>query len=159
MFNGDIDNTTTTTERHGENLVTQKTLPESSEAEHHGNGVSASREFRDSFARSVTENPLLAEVSKLYEDNIGRLNSAAADELRDFADNYTGKVEWLPLAFREAVKYGGMRWVYIRKVLENWAEQGKVTTKSSSRKQAKGEAPSWILGGLEKEGGVGDANT
>ena len=46
--------------------------------------------------------PQLQAVSKLYEDNIGRITSAVADELRDFAEHYTGKVEWLPLAFREA---------------------------------------------------------
>jgi len=152
----DIDKTTTTTERHGEKLVTQKTLSPNSEAEHHGNGVSASREFRESFARTVTENPLLAEASKLYEDNIGRLTSAVAAELIDFSQNYTGRVEWVTIAFQEAAKYNSLKWVYIRKILENWEAAGKITHKTRGRSQ-KGEAPQWMLEGLQQ--GESNANT
>ena len=57
------------------------------------------------------------------------------------------------------MKYGGMRWVYIRKILDNWAAEGKVTTKNPSRKHTKGEAPPWLLEGLEKEGGGLNADT
>ena len=113
--------------------------------------------MRASFARSVTENPLLAEVSKLYEDNIGRLTSAVADELRDFAGNFTGKVEWLALAFREAAKYNSMKWVYIVKILENWEAAGQVTHRTHGKHQ-KGEAPQWMLEGLANQG-EDDANT
>ncbi len=72
-----------------------------------------------------TRDPLIAEVTRLYQENITeKITSPIADELRFFADNYHGQVEWLSLAFSEALSASKCDWRYIRKILEDWEEKG-----------------------------------
>ncbi|GAI94271.1 unnamed protein product, partial [marine sediment metagenome] len=50
---------------------------------------------------SVTSEPALAKISKLYEENFGILTSNLAEKFKFFVENYRGPVEWIDLAFAE----------------------------------------------------------
>lgn len=65
---------------------------------------------------------ILAELSKLYENYIGMINSTSAEEIKDFAANYQGKQEWLEEGFKAAGNK--RRWPYIRTILERYVEDG-----------------------------------
>ena len=62
-------------------------------------------------------------IYELYEQNIGLLTPLLVEELREAADTYPR--EWIEEAFREAVGYNRRHWRYVRRVLENWATQGR----------------------------------
>jgi len=81
------------------------------------------RRVRD---KSVTnlQDALCAEISNLYEENIGSIKPALADEIKDFCENFRGPVPWIKLAFKEALSRNKKRWQYIRTILENWQEEG-----------------------------------
>jgi DnaD/phage-associated family protein len=64
-----------------------------------------------------------ATIFELYEQNIGLLTPLLVEELREAADSYPA--EWIEEAFREAVGYNRRHWRYVRRVLENWATQGR----------------------------------
>ncbi len=62
-------------------------------------------------------------IYELYEQNVGLLTPLLVEELREAADTYPE--EWIEEAFREAVGYNRRNWRYVRRILENWATQGR----------------------------------
>lgn len=79
----------------------------------------------------VTRNPLqgdkvMAEVCALYEQNIGQLpkGGVVIEDMLEFTENYRGGVEWIKLAFKEALGRNKRRWQYIRSILERWQDEG-----------------------------------
>lgn len=99
-------------------LSTNKDIEtEQSRAERHENKsvTASSQETRDG---------IMKEVSRLYSENISEITSPIADELRDFTENYHGEVEWISLAFGEALSLNKKNWRYIRAILEDWDRKG-----------------------------------
>ncbi|MBA7672718.1 hypothetical protein ES703_80904 [subsurface metagenome] len=82
--------------------------------------------------RAVTENPLppvtnepaLAKIATLHEEFFGLITPVLSEKFKDFVENYRGPVEWIDLAFAEAVKYKNRRWQYVEKILYSWQEKG-----------------------------------
>lgn len=65
----------------------------------------------------------LADIFRLYEQNIGLLTPMVADELREAEKVYP--LEWIESAIREAVALNKRNWRYISRILERWAVEGK----------------------------------
>jgi DnaD/phage-associated family protein len=60
----------------------------------------------------------------LYEQNVGMIHSPIlAEELLDAEQTYPA--EWIEEAFRIAVTNNVRRWVYVRRILERWADEGR----------------------------------
>jgi len=77
----------------------------------------------------VTENSLhlslaLAKVTKLHEQFFGIITPVLSEKFKDFVKNFSGPVEWIDLAFAEAVKYKKRRWQYVESILYSWQEKG-----------------------------------
>ena len=68
--------------------------------------------------------PAIAEISKLHEEYFGIITSNLSEKFKDFVENYRGPVEWIALAFAEAVKYKNRRWQYVEAILQSWQEKG-----------------------------------
>lgn len=64
------------------------------------------------------------EISILYEENIGFIKPALAEEIKDFCENFSGPAPWIKLAFKEALSRNKKSWQYIRTILESWEEKG-----------------------------------
>lgn len=62
-------------------------------------------------------------IFELYEQNIGLLTPLLVEELREAAETYPPA--WIAEAFREAVGYNRRHWRYVRRILDNWATQGR----------------------------------
>jgi DnaD/phage-associated family protein len=63
-------------------------------------------------------------IFNLYEQNFGMIQSPLlAEELKDAERTYPP--EWIEDAFRAAIVNNVRRWVYVRRILENWARQGR----------------------------------
>lgn len=69
--------------------------------------------------------PLLAEISTLYEKKIGPLTPRLAEEFIEFCRTFEGPLAWVQEAFEEALSRKKRNWRYIRAILENWQEGGK----------------------------------
>jgi len=64
----------------------------------------------------------LAKISKLYEDNVGRLTAIIGDRLKDLTATYP--IEWIEEAFKEAVKLEHRNLKYIEAILERYRVEG-----------------------------------
>lgn len=63
-------------------------------------------------------------IYSLYEQNLGMIHSPLlAEELLDAEQTYPA--EWIEEAFRIAVTNNVRRWVYVRRILERWASEGR----------------------------------
>ncbi len=73
-----------------------------------------------------SNDPIIAEVSRLYEENIGELphGGVVIEDMTDFAQHFKGDVKWIKLAFKEALGRNKRQWQYIRAILERWQEEG-----------------------------------
>ncbi len=74
---------------------------------------------------SVTEQALVAELSKCYEANIGQLSGTTRWLFDEFLEEYHGPVSWIADAFKEGVSYNHRSWAYIRKILITWQQEGR----------------------------------
>ena len=85
----------------------------------------------------------------LYEQNIGLVHSPIlAEELLDAEQTYP--VEWIEEAFRIAVTNNVRRWVYVRRILERWAEEGRGEPKQGAgRRAVREERPPYGKTGYE----------
>jgi DNA replication protein len=71
----------------------------------------------------------------LYEQNLGMIHSPLlAEELLDAEQTYPA--EWIEEAFRIAVTNNVRRWVYVRRILERWADEGRGERSSVREKRA-----------------------
>lgn len=67
--------------------------------------------------------PARSGIFELYEQNVGLVTPLLADELREAEQAYPA--DWVEDAFREAVGYNKRNWRYIKRILENWATEGR----------------------------------
>jgi DnaD/phage-associated family protein len=72
--------------------------------------------------------PLVENIYKLYEQNIGIITPLIAEELKRAEQSYPP--EWIKDAFEEAVKQNIRNWKYISRILERWTEEGKTDGKA-----------------------------
>ena len=86
-----------------------------------------------------------ATIFDLYEQNIGLLTPLIAEELQQAEEAYPP--EWIEDAFREAVSYNRRSWRYVRRILENWATDGRGEDGKGRRHPKGSESPSKYLGG------------
>jgi DNA replication protein len=83
-------------------------------------------------------------IFALYEQNVGMITPMIAEELKEAEKLYPE--QWIKQAFREAVMMNKRHWRYIARILERWANEGKVsgehrrgTKESSPDKYIKGK--------------------
>lgn len=67
--------------------------------------------------------PERVNIYALYERNIGALTPHIADELKDAEQEYAA--EWIEDAIKLAIERNKRSWAYIRKILENWKQEGR----------------------------------
>ncbi len=84
-------------------------------------------------------------IYDLYEQNIGLLAPLIAEELQQAEEAYPP--EWIEDAFREAVSYNRRSWRYVRRILENWATDGRGEHGKGKRHPKGSESPSKYLEG------------
>ncbi|GAJ22651.1 unnamed protein product, partial [marine sediment metagenome] len=85
------------------------------------------------------EDAELAEISRLYEENIGALTPVAADRLRDIVERYPPG--WFGEALKEAVGAGARNLKYIEAILNRWEVEGF----KAPKKGAEGEQRGFLL--------------
>lgn len=73
-------------------------------------------------ARKETAAAAIAEVSKIYESEIGVITPIVRDKIIDALDNYS--VEWIVEAVKEAVRSNVRNWAYVSAILQSWKERG-----------------------------------
>ena len=87
-------------------------------------------------------------IYNLYEQNLGLIHSPLlAEELQDAEQTYPE--EWIEEAFRIAVTNNVRRWVYVRRILERWAEKGRGEQRPSSSSAVREERPPYGQTGYE----------
>lgn len=84
-------------------------------------------------------------IFDLYEQNIGLLTPLIAEELQQAEESYPA--EWIEDAFREAVSYNRRNWRYVRRILENWAVDGRGEDGKGKRHPKGSGSPSRNPGG------------
>ncbi len=84
-------------------------------------------------------------IFDLYEQNIGLLTPLIAEELQQAEEAYPS--DWIEDAFREAVSYNRRNWRYVRRILENWATDGRGEDGKGKRYPKGSGSPSKYLGG------------
>ena len=75
----------------------------------------------------VTPEAVLAEISRLHEENISIITPLLSEKFKDFAENYRGPLVWIKDAFAEAVTKNVRKWAYVEKILDNWQSEGRKT--------------------------------
>ena len=84
-------------------------------------------------------------IYDLYEQNVGLITPLIAEELQKAEQDYPE--EWIEEAFREAVSYNKRNWRYVRRILENWATEGRGEDGTAKRRTKGSGSPSKYLGG------------
>lgn len=84
-------------------------------------------------------------IYDLYEQNIGLITPLIAEELQRAEEEFPA--DWIEDAFREAVSYNRRNWRYVRRILENWATDGRGQDGKGRRHTKTSESPSRYLGG------------
>jgi len=81
-------------------------------------------------------------IYNLYEQNLGLIHSPLlAEELQEAEQTYPA--EWIEEAFRIAVTNNVRRWVYVRRILERWADEGRGEQRRGSHSAVREERPSY----------------
>ena len=75
-------------------------------------------------AQAEPVDDVLALLTRLYEENVGTITQVIADELRDAAERYRERPQWIEAAFRETAAMNVRNWKYIRRILERWEVEG-----------------------------------
>jgi DNA replication protein len=87
-------------------------------------------------------------IYNLYEQNLGMIHSPLlAEELLDAEQTYPG--EWIEEAFRIAVTNNVRRWVYVRRILERWADEGRGEQRHGRPSAVREERPHYGKTGYE----------
>jgi DNA replication protein len=84
-------------------------------------------------------------IFDLYEQNVGLITPLIAEELQQAEEAYPA--DWIEEAFREAVSYNKRNWRYVRRILENWATEGRGEDGTAKRRTKGSGSPSKYLGG------------
>jgi DnaD/phage-associated family protein len=61
-------------------------------------------------------------IFALYEQNVGNITPLIAEDLKEAEERYP--LEWVQMAFREAVELNKRNWRYIQRILERWETEG-----------------------------------
>jgi DnaD/phage-associated family protein len=87
-------------------------------------------------------------IYNLYEQNLGLIHSPLlAEELQEAELTYPA--EWIAEAFRIAVTNNVRRWVYVRRILERWADEGRGEPSRAQRPAVREERPRYGKSGYE----------
>ncbi len=84
-------------------------------------------------------------IYDLYEQNVGLITPLIAEELQQAEESYPP--DWIEDAFREAVSYNKRHWRYVRRILENWATNGRGEDGKGRRHSKGSDSPSKYLEG------------
>jgi DnaD/phage-associated family protein len=84
----------------------------------------------------------LAEMSRLYEQNIGTLTPIIAEELKELRRTYP--VHWFEEAVKKAASYNKRNLKYIEAILERWKVEGFQTPKTSNRSKKEDDSDKYI---------------
>ena len=76
-------------------------------------------------SETAKQNSDVAEVFKVYEQEIGMITSFVRDDLLDALEQYPK--EWIIEAIKEAAKNNVRKWSYARAILESWKVNGYKT--------------------------------
>jgi DnaD/phage-associated family protein len=90
--------------------------------------------------------PVVAEISNLYESNLGLLSPLIWEKIRDFSEHYHGPIKWIKDAFAEALSHGARNWAYVEKVLYTWQDEGRQT---HGEKRGKSAAAAYQRGSIK----------
>lgn len=88
--------------------------------------------------------PLIENIYRLYEQNIGIITPLIAEELERADHQYP--MEWIKEAFAEAVKQNIRNWKYISRILERWLEEGKTDGKAGRYTKKEKDGDRFIKG-------------
>lgn len=72
----------------------------------------------------------IAEISKIYESEIGVITPFVRDKLVDAIDHYPR--DWITEAIKEAVKSNVRKWSYVSAILQSWKTKGYKTEKAKT---------------------------
>jgi DnaD/phage-associated family protein len=86
----------------------------------------------------------IANIFRLYEENIGLLTPMIAEELREAERLYPW--DWIESAFREAVTLNKRNWKYISRILERWATEGKDDGKTGRYSAKRADREKYVRG-------------
>jgi len=82
------------------------------------------RKLVTSNVNSVNFDVVCAQISTLFEKNIGQLPDIVGEDIREFCESFSGDAGWIKPAFKEALSRNKKNWKYIRAILENWQDEG-----------------------------------
>jgi DNA replication protein len=92
----------------------------------------------------VDDLPVIDNIYKLYEQNIGIITPLIAEELKKAEELYS--LEWIKDAFSEAIKQNIRNWKYISRILERWTEEGKTDGKTGRYSKKEKDRDRFIKG-------------
>ncbi len=72
----------------------------------------------------LQKDPLIGEISRLYQENFGAITPLLADDFREFCETCRVPVPWVALAFKRALGQNKRKWAYVAAILEDWHEKG-----------------------------------
>jgi DnaD/phage-associated family protein len=81
------------------------------------------------------EDPVLAAITRLYEQNIGIITPMIAEELKDIREYYPEG--WFQAALKEALAHEARTLAYIKTILNRWEHEGFQSKKKDSQGQGK----------------------
>lgn len=87
--------------------------------------------WRESDLQTLEILPERPNIYALYEQNIGVINGHIADELKDAEHEYPAA--WIADAIKEATENNAKSWRYVRTVLENWKQKGRLNHEKPGR--------------------------
>ena len=88
----------------------------------------------DATAAAAGPEARAAGVFQLYEDAIGPVPPALAEELAEAEAEVPG--EWLAEAFNQAVARNARSWSYVRTILDRWQREGRGNAAADDRASA-----------------------
>jgi DNA replication protein len=88
--------------------------------------------------------PVVDNIYKLYEQNVGVITPLIAEELKKAEAIYSQ--EWIREAFSEAIKQNIRNWKYISRILERWTEEGKTNGKTGRYSKKEKDRDRFIKG-------------
>jgi DNA replication protein len=98
----------------------------------------------DLIPAKVGDLPVIDNIYKLYEQNIGIITPLIAEELKKAEELYS--LEWIKEAFSEAIKQNIRNWKYISRILERWTEEGKTDGKAGRYSKKEKDRDRFIKG-------------
>ena len=130
--------------------LTESYLPSS----HRATKIDIKKDLKDTATAVKSEpnaNSDVAEVFKVYEQEIGMITSFVRDDLLDALEQYPK--EWIIEAIKESAKNNARKWSYAEAILKSWKVNGYKTdirSRTQNGKSKQGGSKSYISPGLQK---------